>query len=129
MALIDSTNLMAWAVFGSQIPKEGPKAVPIRLDFSAADTYTLDLGNRQHLGAIQLIQSIFVDTSLVDVNLTVLFNGANQLITIKGRTNGYYTVLAANPVNFIFTCPAGGAVVTVALLNFPVASAQWPATP
>jgi hypothetical protein len=123
--IVDASNLMWMAVSGAQIPSEGPKTVPIRLDFSAADSYSLDLSQFQHLGKLQLVQAVFIDASQVDVPVAVTFSGGAQTIVAKGRTQGYYVVLASNPVSAIFTCIAGGALVNIALLNFPVCSAQW----
>jgi hypothetical protein len=123
---VNASNLMWQAVSGAQIPSEGPKTVPIRLDFSAADSYSLDLSQFQHLGKLQLVQAVFVDASQVDVAVSVAFSGGGQTIIVKGRTQGYYSVLASNPVSAVFTCPSGGALVNIALLNFPICSAQWP---
>jgi hypothetical protein len=125
MAIIQDSTLAQISVFGAQIPSQGPQVVPVPLDFSASDSYTLDYSSQQQRGRLQLCQTIFIDASQVDVSVSVTFDGSGQTISVPGRTQGYYSVCAANPLKISFSCPGGGAVVSVLLLNYPVAVAQW----
>jgi hypothetical protein len=122
---VQSTALAAISVFGAQVPSAGPSAVPVPLDFSVSDTYSLDYSNSQRLGRLQLCQTVFIDTSQTDTPFSISFDGTGQILTVPGRTQGYYSVLAANPLKMNFSCPGGNALVSVILMNFPVANAQW----
>lgn len=126
ISMISAGSLSAISVFGAQIPSAGPQAVPVRCDFSQFDSYSLDYSNQQTArGTLQLCQTVFIDASGVDNQVSVSFTGTNQTITVPGRTQGYYSVCAANPLRVAFTCVAGGAVVNFILMNYPVANAQW----
>jgi hypothetical protein len=124
--MVNQGALSSIAVYGAQIPREGPKAVSVPLNFVTNDQYTLDYGNEQYLGRLSMVQTIFVDASNVDVPVQVQVSGTNQVIIARGRTQGYYAVCAANPFRATFTCAGGGAPVQIQLLNYPVTSAQWP---
>lgn len=107
------------------MPSEGPKCIPITLDFTAQNTYVLDYSNQQARGYIAMIQTIFCDTSTSAVNLVVTSNGSRQVLKIKAGTQGYYPILVPNPINLSFSCPGGPSDVRIQLLNFPVPHGQW----
>lgn len=127
--IIDGASLASISVFGAQVPSAGPQAVPVSVDFSLLGQYTLNYSSQINRGRLQLCQTIYIDASGVDNAVSVQFNGTGQTITVPGRTQGYYTVCAPNPLSMIFSCPGlvggGAAIVTFQLLNFPVANAQW----
>lgn len=106
------------------VPDEGPKAIPLRLDFSATDTYTLDMQNFEALGNISMIQCIFVDNS-DNGNPLVITTNAGQRIIVKAGTQGYFPVLVSNPVKLTFFSTAGGPIVPLFLLNMPIAGQSW----
>lgn len=123
---IDATQLSSLALLDiAKIPKEGPKAIPLVLDFTASDSYLLDYGNQQRLNKITMVQTVFIDASLSDVPVSVSVQGLNQVITAKGRTQGYYPVCCPNPLKLVFTCITGPAGVIIILLNYPVSPCQW----
>lgn len=125
-SIINAGALSAVSIFGAQIPSAGPQCVPVLCDFSQFDGFTLDYSNQQSTrGSLQMCQTIFIDASNVDNAVSVQFSGTSQTIKVPGRTQGYYSVTAANPLRVSFNCPAGGAVVQFLLLNYPVANAQW----
>jgi hypothetical protein len=128
-AIIQAASLFAAKVFGAQYPSAGPQCVPVSQDFSLSSAYTLNYSNQSNIGRLQLCQTIFIDASNVDNPVSVSFDGSGQTITVKGRTQGYYPVLASNPLNLSISCPGlvGGApaIITVQLMNFPVAAAWW----
>ena len=127
--IVNSGALTAISVFGAQIPSAGPQAVPVSVDFSVFEQYTLDFSQQINRGKLQLCQTVFIDASGVDNAVSIQFNGSGQTITVPGGTQGYYSVCAANPLSMTFTCRGltGGsaAIVSYFLLNFPVANAQW----
>lgn len=129
MAIVQGNSLSAISVFGAQIPGAGPQAVPVPMDFSQNSQYYLDFSSQINRGRLQLCQTVFIDTSQVDPQFTMSFDGTGQTIAVPGRTQGYYSACAPNPLKITFTCPGltGGpsAIVTVILLNYPVANCQW----
>lgn len=123
--IVNGSNLFVAPVFGSQWPSEGPKALPVPMDFSQAGSYSLDFGNEQDKGRLSMVQACFIDASQVDAPVTIQPQGSNQTLTVKGRTQGYYALLASNPFSVLVSCANGAGIVLVQFLNFPVASAQW----
>jgi hypothetical protein len=107
------------------IPDEGPKALPLTLDFTAANEYTLDYSSMQQRGFLSLIQTLYVDTQNSDVALTVTIAGGGQVVIAKGRTQGYYPVLVPNPPRFTFSAENAGCLVQVYLINVPIQPGQW----
>lgn len=112
------------ALSTSLLPNEGPKTIPLTLDFSAQSSYPIDLQSLQQRNSFTAVQSIYVDNSGNAQNVTFTFQGSQQPITCKARTQGYYTVIAPNPVRFT-AASTGTVVVKVQLLNVPVAGAVW----
>lgn len=105
------------------MPAEGPKCVPVTLDFSAADTYNLDYSNMARRGFMQSLQTVWVDNSLNGDPVSIIIPASQQTVKIPANTQGYYCLICPNPIKISFTS-AGAAVVTVLLLNFPVALQQ-----
>jgi hypothetical protein len=108
----------------AQLPLEGPKTVPLVLDFTQQASYTVDLQNLQGRNFLSSVQAVYVDNSNNAAGLTLTFDGTQQAVICKGRTQGYYTVLATNPVRFT-AASAGAVIVRLYLLNVPVAGAVW----
>jgi hypothetical protein len=107
------------------MPAEGPKCIPITLDFTVQDSYTLDYSNFQYRGYMSMVQTVFVDTSTSAVDVEINSPGSQQTLKIRAGTQGYYPILVPNPIKIIFTSPGGPADVKVQLLNFPVPHGQW----
>lgn len=114
------------AVYNALIPSEGPKSLPLNLDFTLTDVYRLDYQYMQAHGALSMVQSVFVDLSNTDQPMTINVPAMGQTIKLKGRTQGYYAIICPNPILIVFACPGGPSAVGVQLLNIPIASAQWP---
>jgi hypothetical protein len=110
-------------------PVEGPRAIPFNLDFTTSTgqpSYDIDLSVIQsNQPKISMIQTAFVDLSGTDSPLQIKVQGTNQTIVAKGRTQGFYSLLAPTPSRFNIAC-ASDSIVPVALLNVPVAGVVWP---
>jgi len=119
-------NLQTIPLKNQYIPTEGPKTIPLSLDFTVADTYQLDLSQDEKLGKIGYIQTIFVDLSGSDIALTFNIPAVQQKIVAKGRTQGYYPVLVNNPSVVTLTCVGGPAGVAIQLINVPIPGSVWP---
>lgn len=122
----DTQHIQRLALDNQQIPSEGSKAIVSLFDFTAANQFSLDLQNLQALGNMSMIQTLFIDMSQSDVPMTIVFNGSGQTIVAKGRTQGYYCVLAPNPVKLTATCAGGPLGVVVYFINVPIPGIVWP---
>ena len=112
------------------LPKGGPKAVPVSLDFGAANgqaEWILDAQNMQALGRFSNLQTIWVDNSLNTQLLTITMGGSGQVLKVQPGKQGYYPVLSANPIYVVFSVPAtnGTDATVIMLLNFPCPFAEW----
>lgn len=123
--LLNNKMLSYYNTQNQVIPDEGPKVVPLVLDFTAQDVYTLDLLNQEQQALISLIQGMFIDMKDSNVPLQITIEGPGQVIQAKGLTQGYYSVLCPSPPRFTFSCP-GGPILKVILMNMPVIGVVWP---
>jgi hypothetical protein len=91
-----------------------PLTIPLQLDFTSATDINADLSQVMEQNRFRYLQTIYVDLSGTASALTITVAGAvNQKIVCKGRTQGYYAILAPlSPVvlSFNFT---GAAIVPV----------------
>ena len=98
----DENSLAYFTVNGQMLPAEGPRAVPLALDFSLTGEYDLNLQNIVSRGYISMIQAVFLDNSANASSLTIAFPGSSQEITIAPNRQGYFAVLCPNPPALIF---------------------------
>jgi hypothetical protein len=124
---MNNLNLAGIPIYNAQVPLEGPRAIPLTLDFTSVADATLDGKPLLDSTKISMVQTIYIDTSATDNALSVTVGNSGQVIKVKGRTQGYYPVFAPNPFAFTFHSAgvADSNLVPVYLLNFPVAPAQW----
>lgn len=108
------------------MPEEGPKLIPLVLDFTQNDTYTLDLSNLMQRGFISMIQTIYADNTDNGGELVILVNTSQQRIIVPAGAEAYLPILVPNPARMSFTSP-GAPSITVQLLNFPIAPEVWSA--
>ena len=101
------------------MPAEGPKAIPIPLDFSAFTDYAIDYSNQQKLGFLSMVQTVWVDNSLNAAVLNITIPATQQILKIPAGVQGYFTVLCPNPCKMSFNS-TGGVKCQVTLLNFPI---------
>lgn len=104
---------------------DNPKSLQVAIDFTNGTTFDLSLLLQQQQARIGAIQTIYVDLADTDDPLVITCSGTRQRITAKGRTQGYYNVLAPNPADFNFFTEAG-ILLTVNLMNVPIPGAVWP---
>ena len=112
-----------FSVQGLQVPPEGPKAIPLILDFSVTNEYDLNLQNMVQRNFISQVQALWVDNSANASSLTINFPGLQSVI-IGGGRQGYVNVLCPNPPVMSFVS-AGGVISKIVLLNYPVTNATW----
>lgn len=122
---INALALATLSVYGGDRPMcEGPRILPIlNIDFSLNPIYSLDYSNQMRVGRMSMIQTVYVDNSQNDAQVTVTLT-TGQRITAKGRTQGFYSALAQEPFRVAFESD-GGALVSFIFMNFPIQPAQW----
>ena len=101
------------------MPPEGPKCLPVSLDFSISLSYELDYSNMQSRAFLSMVQTLWVDNSLSAQPLDITSPQVGQVLKIPAGIQGYFTVICPNPIRLIFAS-TGGVLCVVILLNFPV---------
>lgn len=101
------------------MPSEGPKCIPINLDFSVVDTYALDYSNMGQRGFMAMLQTVWVDNSLNGLPVSIIIPASNQTIKVPAGVQDYFAVMCPNPIKISFFS-SGAVVVPVLLINFPV---------
>ncbi len=123
--IVDQNQLQVLQVKNQLPPVEGPKAIPVRLDFTASGDYLIELELLQQRAFISQIQCLYVDAFNLAVDLTITVSNSLQTIVCKKGTQGYYPVLVTNPPQFICSSQSGNAIATVILLNIPIPGCVW----
>lgn len=130
MNIVNQNGLQQCATNNQLVPAEGPKSIPVSLDFAAliaaglVPEFTLDYGNQQAQAQFSVFQSVYMDNAVNGSPLTMLIETTQQSITCPANSQGYFAVLCQNPLKLRFSSN-GNVRVSVHLLNFPVAPAVW----
>lgn len=106
------------------VPCEGPRCIPLRLDFTKGDTYEIDLQNIIDLKRISLVQGVYLDNYNGTAALTVTCQQTGQMVSMPAGCQGYRSLLAPNPAALFFISQ-NQVTNTVFLLNFPVIDSTW----
>lgn len=114
-------------VYNGRFPTQGPKVVPVPLDFSLQQSFTIDLTQSARLKQIDIIQGVFFDNSLNTTPLTIVTKTTNQNLSCPGSSQGYLPLFAGDTPIFTVTCQ-GGHRATIFFNNIPLPAAVWPAT-
>jgi hypothetical protein len=126
MTPISNAQVTIWQIGNSLTPGEGPWAIFTSLNFGNDQSFELNGINLLQPGQVfSMVQTLYLDASNTDANVTVLVQKSGQIIRIKGRTQGYYPVIAPDIWDMIVTCFDGAAVIPVALLNYQVTPGAW----
>jgi hypothetical protein len=119
-------QLQTQATTSNQTPTEGPKVIPVILDFTQAEALSVDLGYQQQQLLISAIQSVFVDNSLNESPLAIVVGNNVQTLSVPGGYQGYLNVDCPNPPKFILSC-AGGQKAKIIFQNYEVNPILWDA--
>jgi hypothetical protein len=113
-------------VLNAVVPPEGPKALPLVLDFTSVASILVDLTITTAQGKISTVQMIWADNSTNAALLTIAVSpGTQQTIKVPPGAQGWFPVMATNRPKLTFSTTAGAGQITVILLNVPVAQGQW----
>lgn len=121
-----NTIKQAFPVFNGYAPKQGPKALPVTLDFSEKAEQAFDLVLENTEGVIDYIQSIYVDNSDNPNTVEFIFGVTNQRLVVPAGAQGNWPVIAPSQTR-IFTRSTVDpkARVNVLLMNVPMPYTQW----
>ena len=125
-APISPTSLATVVTPNQLVPAEGPKVMPILLNFTNSTAFQLDLTLQEQQAYISMVQTVYIDASAATAEITLTIPGTGQVIKAKAGTQGYYPVLAPVPTRLEFSEPtATGDLIPVFLINVPIAGVQW----
>lgn len=119
------SQMVPQKILTGMIPCEGPKTIPILIDFSLGNTFTADLSVIQNLAFITCVETVFIDNSQNTAPLKVSTSpNTKQDLYIPAGAQAYLPILQTNPaVLTFFTTTA--LKIMVQLLNFYVPPFVW----
>jgi hypothetical protein len=112
------------SVFNAQMPKEGYKAAPFTLDFSAATSYAINLYDMMAAQQMSLVQGIFCDNSVNSAQVSIAMQTLGYPIVVPTIAQGYFPLLVAKNDVLTFTS-SGGIAVRFVLYNMPLPAMTW----
>lgn len=122
---IQQTTLSYLSVVGQTVPPEGPRGIPLALDFTVTNEYILNLQNVQSRQFFSMLQAVWIDNSQNPSPITVSLPQSGQNIILEAGEQGYVNVLCPNPTLITFSSLGNVKGVFVELLNYPVTNAVW----
>lgn len=121
---ITPQNNAGVAIGNATIPVEGPKTIPLQLDFTIDSRYSIDPLLLYMQQTLSLIQGVWADNSKNGSPLTVSISATKQNIVIAPGDQGFYPVLSPKSGTIEFFTN-GGIVLDVSLYNVPLPASQW----
>ena len=116
-----ASPLVSWKIYNGLGPKEGPKAIPISLPFSAQiGEIPFDYNLLAEDAIFGMLQSIWIDNALNSSPLTLtLTGGTGQVIRCPSFSQGMFPALANGKQKIVAATAAADIVVPIILLNVP----------
>jgi hypothetical protein len=111
-------------VYNGPIPKEGPKVVPVSVNFATNNTFPIDFTLLFQRGVLSEIQAVWIDNTGNNANVTLTNLQTNQVIDVPAGFQGTVPVFASNPPQFKAQS-AGNGPVQFMFLNVPIISQNW----
>lgn len=110
-----------------KVPKEGPKSIPVQLQFNTLATTDLDLDllSQEQLNKFSMVQGLYVDNGRNGSTLTITIGVSQQRIDIPPNNQAYLPVLCPNPIKIHFNSAGNIDDCFCHLLNFPVTALMW----
>jgi len=109
------------------VPAEGPKVVPIKLDFNGISEIEIDGNQIVTQGQLAYIQTVYIDNSENDEPISIVSDLTDQVITCPAGCQGNFNVFMPNNPKFIVRTD-GTLIVTIFFCNFPLIPAVWSAS-
>lgn len=114
----------AQGTYNGAVPKEGPKVVPLALDFTAAGGYTVDLSNLFSGGQLTVVQTVYADNSANPAPLQFFVPDTQETITFPPFSQGFLPLFFSSTFKLVVTS-SGGVKLVAQLLNYNVAPSMW----
>lgn len=127
MRVFGTQKALELGTFNGLVPADGPKSLPITIDFSVDPVWKVDLTQQTNLKIVNFIQCVFVDNSQNTEPLYIQTETVRQQIVIPPFSQGYVPILAARPP-VLNMQTAGGIAITFHFLNVPMPLAIWSVT-
>lgn len=109
-------------VFNMSLPSEGPRVVPYNVDFTTEIQAELDLTQLINDGWVSFISGAWIDNLDNTQDVTLICDATYQRVIIPAGTQGWYSLLSANPPRYRISQSAASTYVRILFVNFPV----WP---
>lgn len=134
MSSLNINNQPALSVTNATLPPEGPKAIPLTLDFTSVSgqpMYVIQVSQFYMKGAgwpgLSAIQGLYLDNRANASPLVVSVSQTNQNITVAAGFQGYYPLLSPNGGTLTFAS-VGGVVCFAEVYNIPMPAGTWSTT-
>jgi len=108
-------------------PKEGPKVVPVTLNFATAPAYIVDLSQLFNSQGLSIIQGIYLNNTGNSASVTITVPDTGQTVVYPPYSEGFMPLFLASSLKLNFAS-TGGVVVQAMVLNFAVAPFLFTAT-
>lgn len=100
----------------NSFPKQGNRELPVTYNFTNAATIPEDLSPEMMAGELDAVQSVWVDNSLNPNDLTINFNGVQNLLVRQYR-QGCYPVISQGSLQLTLSTVQGNVNVQVIYSN------------
>lgn len=114
-------------VYNGRFPAEGPKIIPVSLNFALQQSFNVDLTLAQQTAQMRSVQAVWYDNSQNATPVTILSQGTQQNLILPGHSQGCLPIFQTVPSKFTVTC-TGGAAVLLQFINVPLPACVWPTT-
>jgi hypothetical protein len=106
------------------VPIDGPKVIPVVLDFSGATSIPIDAYSVIEQKKIGYLQTVQIDNSLNDQSITLTCDLTNQRIICPPRAQGNFNIFMPNLPQFVAET-TGAVIVRMYFTNVPLMPAIW----
>ena len=123
---VDPRNLIGFRTFNNYVPKEGPKALFVPLDFTVITSYLIDLETVEQDARLEFVQAIYADNSANAQIFTFKSSITGQTLSVPASKQAYLPILAPPGAKFTVALAIAGAGTTnLYFLNFFVPPFVW----
>lgn len=114
------------SVRNATVPAEGPKCVPLLIDFHSGSTNQLvDMTSDNDFKILTVIQGIFIDNSTSTSKTVITVAGSQQVISCPAGWQGFFPLFAPIPCKFTVQ-NTGGTDIWITLYNMAMPASAWP---
>lgn len=114
-------------IYNALVPKEGPKAVSLALDFTTVQSILIDFTQAYQSTSISIVQSVFVDNSANPSAFSLLVEGTREHLVVPPLSQAVLPIISAVRAK-ITAVTTSGRIVPVIFLNVPLPQGVWNAT-